>query len=348
MSNMLILITGISGQLGSHMAEECLNRGNKVIGILRRSSAPNLWRIEGILNHPNLCLVEGDGVDPTFINQVISRYRPDIVMNYMAQSHVATSFSQPAYTAEITGKSVLYLLEAIKNFSPNTKLIHAATSEQFGDQFDIDENGIKYQDENTKMNIQSPYGNAKLEAYNYIRLYRNSYNIFATNIIMFNCESPKRGELFVTRKITTYLAKFHKQYQNLLDCCMTKEEALETMSHEVKLKLGNLDASRDWGAASDYIQAYILAANHNKADDFVICTGETYTIKEFLTEAFNQIGIDDWTPFVQIDQSLKRPSEVEYLRGRYTKAKAVLGWEPKIKFKELVKIMVEADIERLK
>ena len=332
MNNQVVLVTGISGQLGSHMAEECLNNGAKVIGIIRRSSAPNLWRIQHILNHPNIMLLEGDGVDATFINSVISRYRPDIVMNYMAQSHVATSFVQPAYTAEITGKSVLYLLEAIKNFSPNTRLIHAATSEQFGDQFDIID-GQKYQDENTKMNIQSPYGNAKLEAYNYVRLYRNSYNIFATNIIMFNCESPRRAELFVTRKITKYVAELQFAIKN-------------NMKHP-KLKLGNINSSRDWGAASDYIHAYLLAAKHHSPDDFVICTGETHTIKEFLTEAFSHIDISDWSEYVEIDESLKRPSEVEFLRGRYDKAKRILGWEPKIKFKELVKIMVDADIRRI-
>lgn len=333
MGSRLVLITGISGQLGSHMAEECLKRGERVIGVLRRSSAPNLWRIEHLINDSNLMLLEGDGTDPSFINTVISRYHPDLVYNYMAQSHVATSFTQPAYTSEITGKSVLYMLEAIKSFSPETRFIHAATSEQFGDQYDVDELGNKYQDENTKMNIQSPYGNAKLEAYNYVRLYRNSYNLFATNIIMFNCESPKRGELFVTRKITRWISEFIKSGRN---------------TAFPKLKLGNLDASRDWGSASDYIQAYILAANHTKPDDFVICTSETHTIREFLSEAFKLADIKYWEDYVQIDESLKRPSEVEYLCGRYTKAKKVLGWEPKVKFKELVKLMVEADIKGLK
>lgn len=331
-----ILITGLSGQLGSHMAEQCLKDGHKVIGLLRRSSAPNLWRIEHLINHPNLFMLEGDGCDSTFINHAISRYKPDIIYNYMAQSHVATSFVQPSYTAEITGKSVLYILEAMKNFSPETRLVHAATSEQFGDQYDIDSNGKKYQDENTKMNIQSPYGNAKLEAYNYIRLYRQSYGLFTTNIIMFNCESSRRTETFVTRKITKYIAELYDLLNNQ-----------NTTKPYRKLKLGNLYAYRDWGAASDYIKAYILAANHTGPDDFVICTGETHTIEDFLDESFSLVGFD-WHKHVEIDETLKRPSEVDYLCGRYDKAKRVLGWEPTVQFKELVKNMVEADIGRLK
>lgn len=333
MFNKTVLITGITGQLGSFMAEKCLEDGDFVIGLVRRSSAPNLWRIDGIKNHKNLMLVEGDGVDPLCINNLISRYKPTIVYNYMAQSHVFTSFQQPSYTAEITGRSVLYLLEAIRQCSPHTILVHASTSEQFGDQYDVDENGIKYQDESTKMNIQSPYGNAKLEAYNYVRLYRQSYGLFATNIIMFNAESSRRAENFVTRKISLYVAKLNKAIKDgvVID----------------KLKLGNIHSYRDWGAVQDYISAYQMAAKHSNPDDFVICTADTHSIKDFLTESFGLIGIQDWTPYVEIDETLKRPSEVDYLRGKYDKAKRILGWEPKVKFKELVKQMVEADIRRL-
>lgn len=329
----LVYLTGLTGQLGSHMAEKLLNEGHKVIGLVRRSSAPNYWRIESILNHPGLMILEGDATDYSFISKTISRYKPDWFINYCCQSHVHTSFEQPQVTWQVAAEAVVHMLESIKQFSPHTKFISSNTSEMFGSCYDEDEKG-KYQDENTLMVGNSPYAIGKLCAHQSIKLYRECYNLWASSIIMFNAESEKRGELFVTRKISTYVAKLNK--------------AIKDGIKLPKLKLGNLDSCRDWGYVSNYIEAYILSLKQDKPDDFVICTEETHSIREFLDEAFNLIGINDWSGYVEVDETLKRPSEVPYLCGRHAKAKKVLGWEPKVKFKELVKIMVLSDIERLK
>lgn len=327
----LVYLTGITGQLGSHMAANLLDSGHKVIGLVRRSSAPNYWRIESILNHPNLMILEGDATDYSFMSKTISRYKPDWFINYCCQSHVHTSFEQPQLTWQVAAEAVIHMLESIKQFSPHTKFISSNTSEMFGSCYDEGVNG-RYQNEDTVMVGNSPYAIGKLCAHQSIKLYRESYNLWASSIIMFNAESEKRGSNFVTRKITQYVAELNKQVDK---------------KNFRKLKLGNIYSYRDWGYVGDYILGYIKALELDKPDDFVICTGETHTVEEFLVEAFNLVNLD-WKEFVEIDQSLKRPAEVDYLRGNADKAKRVLGWEPKIKFKELVKIMVLADIERLK
>lgn len=328
----LYLISGISGQLGSEMARFLLNNGEKVIGIVRRSSLPNYERINDFINDKNLMLITGDITDSDFISRTFARYRPDVCFWYAAQSFVQVSFEEPTHTWNVTGQAVLHALEAIRNFSPNTRFIQASSSEMFGNNF-TEKDGEKYQCEETKMEGVSPYGISKLCAFNAVRLYRSSYNLFTSNIIMFNCEGKNRGQQFVTRKISMYVAKLNKAIRDGLKID--------------KLKLGNIYSYRDWGETSDYIRAYILASDHTTPDDFVICTSETHTIEDFLTEAFNLIGISDWSQYLEIDESLKRPTELDYLRGKYDKAKRILGWEPKVKFKELVKMMVEADIRRL-
>lgn len=349
------MVSGITGQMGSALAERLLDDGDKVIGIVRRSSTPNYWRIEDILNHKNLVLLEGDGCDAGFISRTISRYKPDIFFNAMGQSHVATSFEQPSYTWQITAEGVLNCLEAIRQFSKHTRFIQFSTSELFGSSYSVDENGEKYQDENTKFICESPYSVAKQASHEMVRLYRNSYGIWAAAIIMFNSEGPKRGEQFVTRKISKYIAGLTKACMSgpcrgelgKLGTQMTGFAFYEDkLKQYKKLKLGNIYASRDWSFYKDSIDAFIKLSYHDKAEEFVICTSETHTIEEFLQEAFSLVGLK-WQDFVEIDESLKRPSEVEFLRGRYDKAKRILGWEPKVKFKELVKIMVDADLNRL-
>ncbi len=371
-----IIVTGITGQVGSYMAERLVDN-NKVIGLVRRSSLNNLSRIKDIIGHPNLELVEGDGIDPCFINNIVSKYKPDIIYNFMAMSHVQSSFAQPAYTMDITGKSVLYLLEAIRCFSPNTKIIHASTSEMFGSNFNIQPTssyeigfglptgslGVKFQDEDTPFCPQSTYAIAKLAAYNYVRLYRKAYGIFATNMIMFNAESPRRGENFVTRKITKWIAGLLNYYNPMFESGSWGMSDPDNYIYNSicdktgfpKLRLGNLESYRDWGYVTDYLDAYILASDHKEPDDFVISTGETHSIKEFLEEAFsyardifiknnNHSHFPHWEECIVQDKSFFRPSEVDYLCGRSDKAKRVLGWQPKTKFKELVHLMVDYDI----
>ena len=323
----MYLVSGITGQLGSEATRYLLNNGENVLGISRRSSSSNYSRLSDIVNHPNLTILTGDVTDANFINKTFSKYKPDFCLWYAAQSHVNVSFEEPSHTWDVTANAVLHVLEAIKNFSPNTKFVQASSSEMFSSNYSEDQNG-KYQDENTRMSGNSPYAIAKLAAYNLVQLYRKSYNLFTSNIIMFNCEGKFRSDTFVTRKITKYIGNL-----------------IRNDFKYPKLKLGNIESFRDWGESSDYVRAYVMAANHCEPDDFVICTSETHSIREFLDEAFSVANINNWSKFVEIDESLKRPSEVPYLCGRYNKIKRILSWEPRIKFKELVKIMVEYDIK---
>jgi len=267
---------------------------------------------------------------------IINRYRPDEFYNLGAQSHVKTSFDQPSLTFNINAVGVLNVLEAIRHFSPHTKFYQASTSEMFGSNYSLSQpvgpGGpvVQFQDENTPFSPNSPYAVSKVAAHSLVSLYRRSYNIHASAGILFNHESERRGEEFVTRKITKYVAR--------LDEHLKAHGGLFP-----KLMLGNLDAVRDWGYAPDYIEAMWLMLQQPKADDYVICTGEAHTIRDFLDAAFGHIGIDDWTPYVGVDPQFYRPCEVEYLKGSCEKAKKILGWSPKVTFKELAARMVEHD-----
>lgn len=317
------LITGITGQDGSYLTEFLLKKGYEVYGIIRRSSSFNTSRIDHIYQDPHeknirLKLIYGDLNDASSINQIIKTVKPDEVYNLGAQSHVRVSFDVPEYTGEVTGLGATRILEAIRESGLKTKYYQASSSELFG-------NSTKEaQSEKTPFYPRSPYAAAKLYAYWMTVNYREGYDMFACNGILFNHESPRRGETFVTRKITKALARIKNNAQD-------------------KLFLGNLDSKRDWGFAGDYVEAMWLMLQQDKPDDFVIATGETYSVKEFLQEAFHYVGLD-WKKYVEIDARYFRPTEVDVLLGDATKARKVLKWKPKVTFKQLVHMMVDADM----
>ena len=318
------LITGITGQDGSYLAELLLKKGYMVYGIIRRSSSFNTQRIDHLYQDPHeklrkLHLVYGDLNDASSLNSLIKNIRPDEIYNLGAQSHVKVSFEVPEYTAEVTGVGATRLLEAIRDTGVKTKFYQASSSEMYGKVLETP------QTELTPFYPRSPYGAAKVYAYWMTVNYREAYNIFACNGILFNHESPRRGETFVTRKITMALARIKLGLQK-------------------KLYLGNIDAKRDWGFAGDYVEAMWLMLQQPKADDFIIASGETHSVKEFLQEAFDYIKLD-WKKYVVIDKKYFRPTEVDLLLGDSSKARRVLKWKPKINFKQLVRMMVDSDMK---
>ncbi len=336
------LITGITGQDGSYLAELLLQKGYIVHGIIRRSSNFNTQRIDHIYQDPhnlhrNLILHYGDLNDGSSLNKLVRDIKPDEIYNLGAQSHVRVSFEIPEYTGEINALGTLRLLETIRETGVPTRFYQASTSEIYGETTDVPQN------EETPFKPVSPYGIAKLYAYWSTIAYRKGYNLYACNGILFNHESPRRGENFLTRKITIGIAKI-------------------LAGKEKKIYLGNLDAKRDWGYAPDYVHAMWLMLQQKEADDYVIATGETHTVREFIETAFKMVGIairwegegihekgiDTRTSntLIEIDPYYFRPLEVHHLCGNSTKAKQKLGWEPTIKFADLVRIMVRADLER--
>lgn len=317
------LITGITGQDGSYLTELLLEKGYEVHGIIRRSSSFNTERIDHIYSDPHientrLFLHYGDLSDSSNICRIIEKVEPDEIYNLGAQSHVRVSFDTPEYTGDVVGLGTLRLLDAIKDTKINTKFYQASSSELYGKVQEIP------QKETTPFYPRSPYAVAKLYSYWITVNYRESYDMFNCNGILFNHESPRRGETFVTRKITKALAKIVAGKQD-------------------KLYLGNIDAKRDWGYAKDYVEAMWLMLQQDTPDDYVVATGETYSVKDFLTQAFKTVNLD-WEKYVEIDSRYFRPAEVELLIGDPTKAKQKLNWTPKTSFKELVRIMVEADL----
>jgi GDPmannose 4,6-dehydratase len=318
----IAFITGITGQDGSYLAELLLNKGYTVHGMIRRSSNFNTQRIMHIFEEPfipekRLVLHYGDLTDSSSISSLIAEIRPDEVYHLGAQSHVKVSFDLPKYTGEATGIGSTSLLEAVKHSVPESKYYQASSSEMYG-------SSTPPQNEQTNFQPRSPYAAAKVYAYWMAVNYREAYNLFTSNGILFNHESPRRGKTFVTRKITQSLAKIKAKQQKYL-------------------YLGNLDAKRDWGYAPEYIIAMWKILQHNKPDDFVIGTGETHSIKEFLDEAFGYLDMD-WKKYVKIDPRYFRPTDVHNLRADPSKAKKLLKWEAKIRFSELVKIMVDYDM----
>jgi len=318
------LITGITGQDGSYLTELLLKKGYVVYGLIRRSSSFNTGRIDHIYqdpheSNPRLRLVYGDLNDASSLNRIIKTIKPQEVYNLGAQSHVKVSFEVPEYTAEVVAVGTTRLLEAIRDSGIKTKFYQASSSEMFGK---VQETPQK---ETTPFYPRSPYGAAKVYGYWMTVNYREAYNIFACNGILFNHESPRRGETFVTRKITMGLARIKQGLQE-------------------KLFLGNLDAKRDWGFAGDYVEAMWLMLQQNKPDDYVIATGETHSVREFLEAAFDYARMD-WRKYVAIDKRYFRPTEVDVLIGDSRKARKKLGWKPKVNFKQLVRMMVDADME---
>ena len=317
------LITGITGQDGSYLAEFLLCKGYEVHGLIRRASTFNTGRIDHIYKDPHkrgvkLQLHYGDLSDSGQLTDIIYNVKPDEVYHLGAQSHVRVSFDMPEYTGDITALGTTRLLEAIRRSGIKVKYYQASSSEMYGD-------APAPQNENTPFRARSPYSAAKIYSYWMCRNYREAYHIFACNGILFNHESPRRGETFVTRKITRGLARI-------------------LAGKDKKIYLGNLDSKRDWGYAPDYVEAMWLMLQQGKPADYVIGTGQTHSVKEFLEEAFAYAGLD-WKKYVEIDSRYFRPTEVELLLADSSKARRELGWNPRITFKELTKIMVDSDME---
>ena len=313
------LITGITGQDGSYLAELLLDKGYEVYGFVRRLSTPNIGNIQHIQD--KIHLVSGDLLDQGSLQDALKEARPDEVYNLAAQSFVKASWEQPVLTGEFTGISVTRVLEAIRHTDKNIRFYQASSSEMFGKVTETP------QKETTRFYPRSPYGVAKVYGHYITVNYRESYDIFACSGILFNHESPRRGIEFVTRKISNSVARIKLGLQD-------------------KIELGNLEAKRDWGFSKDYVEAMWLMLQQDKPDDFVIATGETHSVREFVELAFQAAGISDWEKYVEANNpKFNRPAEVDYLIGDYSKAKSVLGWTPKTSFKELVDMMVKSDIE---
>jgi GDPmannose 4,6-dehydratase len=319
------LVTGITGQDGSYLAELLLEKNYKVVGLHRRSSTNNFERIKHLVGQNNFLLEEFDLTDPSGINRIVDQYKPEEFYNLGAQSHVGTSFKQPTTTFEINSVGVVNILESIRNLSPKTKFYQASTSEMFGRNYSEGPDGSKYQNENTLMLPQSPYGVSKLASYHMVEIYRSSYGLFGCSGILFNHESPRRGENFLTRKVTKYIGQLVKG--------LTKE----------KLKLGNLDAQRDWGHAKDYVRAMYLMLQQDSPEDFVIATGKTRSVHEFVETAF-KLANANYQDHVEIDSDLFRPAEVQFLKGDASKAENKLNWKPQISFEDLIMDMINHDV----
>lgn len=311
------LITGITGQSGSFLAELLLSKGYDVYGLVRRSSTSNTTNIDHIKSDLNL--LSGDITDCSSLDAVIHESRPGYVYSLAAQSFVGTSWQQPLLTADVTGLGTLRVLEAIRKFDPSIRFYNAASSEMFGDVLEMP------QTELTPFNPRSPYGISKVFGFQITKNYRESYDMYACNGICYNHESPRRGIEFVTRKITNAVARI-------------------SLGQQDKLYLGNLDAKRDWGFAGDYVQAMWQMLQQDKPDDYIIATGHAQSVREFCDIAFKHVGLD-YNDYVEIDPKFFRPAEVDILLGDYSKAKRILGWEPKTTFKKLVVDMVDNDLE---
>ncbi|MDZ4816516.1 MAG: GDP-mannose 4,6-dehydratase [Verrucomicrobiota bacterium] len=320
------LITGITGQDGSYLADLLLQKGYEVHGIIRRASTFNTSRIDHLYQDPHihgvkLFLHYGDLADSVNMVKLLYKLQPDEIYHLAAQSHVRVSFDIPEYTADVTGTGTIRILEAIREAGVKPKFYQASSSEMFGKVQEVP------QKETTPFYPRSPYGCAKVFAYWATVNYRESYNLFACNGILFNHESPRRGETFVTRKITRAVADIKAGRQQ-------------------KLYLGNLDAKRDWGFAPEYVEGMWRMLQHDEPNDYILATNETHSIKEFLEISFGHAGLD-WQKHVEYDVRYERPAEVELLIGDYSRAKDVLGWEPKTRFADLARLMVDADIKIL-
>jgi GDPmannose 4,6-dehydratase len=319
-------ITGITGQDGYYLSKLLLEKGYQVHGTIRRTSSINTKRIDSLISQyassEELILYYSDLQDASSLNNLVSLVEPDEVYNLAAQSHVAVSFKNPVYTTQAGNQGTLSLLEAIKNVKKDIKFYQASSSEMFGGDTKDSLN------EDSPFDPKSPYAASKVFSHNITKLYRDSYNIFASNGILFNHESPVRGETFVTRKISKAVGRI-------------------SLGLQEKLTLGNLDASRDWGFAGDYVEAMWMILQHNQPGDWVVATGETHTVREFAQEAFNYVGLNS-EDYITTSDRYFRPNEVDYLLGDSSKARKELGWSPKNSFKSLVKMMVDEDIENAK
>jgi GDPmannose 4,6-dehydratase len=314
------LITGITGQDGSYLAELLLEKGYEVFGLIRRLSAPNVWRIQHLL--PRITLLQGDLLDQLSLIKAVDKAQPHEFYNLAAMSFVPSSWDQPMLTGEYNAQGVTRALEAVRSVNPKIRFYQASSSEMYGRVREVP------QTEMTPFYPRSPYGVSKVFGHYITVNYRESYDLFACSGILFNHESPRRGIEFVTRKVTDGVARIK-------------------LGFEKKLMLGNRDASRDWGFSGDYVRAMWLMLQQDQPDDYVVATGEAHSVQELVEVAFGHVGLD-WQEFVGIDERYLRPAEVDHLIGDPAKAKKDLGWEPTVDFKALVHMMVDADLERLK
>lgn len=320
---MKALITGITGQDGYYLSKLLLDKGHSVYGLVRRSSNINTDRIDSLIakykNTDNLNLFYSDLIDSSSLTNLINKIKPDEIYNLAAQSHVAVSFKNPIYSTSTSNLGAITMLESLRNLEKNVKYYQASSSEMFGGA------NREVLNEDSPFDPKSPYAASKVFAHNITKLYRESYGIYAVNGILFNHESPLRGETFVTRKITRAVGRIHYKLQK-------------------KLTLGNLEASRDWGFAGDYVEGMHMMMQHDKPKDWVLATGESHSVKEFAEKAFSEVGLD-WEDYVVTSEKYYRPNEVDYLLGDSKRAKDELGWSPKVNFSSLVKKMVESDLK---
>lgn len=349
------LVFGVAGQDGSYLSDLLVSKGYQVIGATRRASIPRYDNLFHLLNNEKFELVEGDITDPSSVQTLMRDHQPDECYNLAAQSHVQTSFNQPSLTFQVNAVGVLNILEAIKDHSKHTKFYQASTSEMFGNNYSSkatkydDRNEPykyeKYQDENTTFAPRSPYGVAKLAAHEMVKVYRESYGVYACSGILFNHESERRGHNFLTRKVTLWLKKFVADHSVKLS---NSKNFPIYLKDDEKLRLGNLQAYRDWGFAGDYVEAMWLMLQQTKPVDFVIATGKCNTVAEFVQKAFWVVNKElNYEDYITIDPKFYRPNEVDYLSGNAVKARAKLGWKPKVGFTDLVERMVRSDVHGL-
>ena len=313
------LITGITGQDGAYLAKFLLDKGYKVYGMYRRSSTRSFWRLEYTEVLKKVHMIPADMTDMSSLLEAVKLADPDEIYNLAAQSFVGASFDQPLYTTDVDGSGSIRMLEIIRHLNKDIKFYQASTSEMYGD------SGEELQNEETKFWPNSPYAAAKVMSFHNTRIYREGYGLFACNGILFNHESPLRGLEFVTRKITNSVARIKLELQK-------------------DVKLGNLEARRDWGFAPEYVEAMWMMLQQDKAQDFVCATGETHSVKEFAEAAFSHVGLN-WEDYVKVDKMFLRPKDLKYLRGDSTKLREATGWKPKIKFNQLVEKMVDSDLK---
>jgi len=344
------IIFGVTGQDGSHLADLLLDKDYDVIGVKRRSSTDNTKRISHI-NSSKFRLVEGDVTDSYSISGIFrDNAHVDEIYNLSAQSHVGTSFEQPALTWDITAKGCLNILQNIVDLGMlNSRFYQASSSEMFGSSYTVDEYGNRFQNENTKFLPQSPYAVAKCAAHYSVRLYREAYKLHASSGILFNHEGPRRGDNFVTKKIVNWIANFKlwlDQNNIKLEYLCYSDDTIHGIQNLTfpKLRLGNIDSYRDWGYAGDYVEAMWLMLQQKTPDDYVICTGQTYKIRDFLKIAFEYADLGKYENFITIDPKFYRPAEVDFLKGSSAKAQKILGWFPKYDLDKLISLMIDIEL----